>query len=428
MAVALASAVAAACARVGPLPGGETDVTPPRLVETVPEALSVGPVEGPVILRFDERLSERGVQDAVRVSPATGRVEVDRSGRELRVRIEGGWRPGNIYLVTVAPTLEDLFQNVRTARTELVFSTGPPIEETAVAGIILDRITGDAAAGAQLSAFRTADSTFYVTAADSVGFAALRYVPRGTYEVVAYRDQNRNGQRDPLEAAALPAVLFLDEANDTSVAVYHLLPGDTTPARLLRAESVDSAHVRLTFDDYLDPLQDAEEVTVELLSMPDSAPVDAALELLPAADFDAARESVQDSLRLAREDSIFRARVDSIAAVDPDSAAVLLTADSVRRAARTAAAGPADDAPAAEDSLPVPSRDMILRVSPPLQPGDSLAVRISAVRNLTGLRDGGGQVVFRVPEPGGGAAAALPASVDTAAARPREPERVRLRN
>lgn len=398
--------VAPACARVGSLPGGETDETPPRLVETVPEALSVGPVDGPVIFRFDERLSEQGVDNAVRVSPATGELRVERSGRELRVRLEGGWREDAIYYITVAPTLQDLFRNVRTTRTELVFSTGPRIQETAVAGLILDRLTGRQVEGAKLAAFRRADSTTYVAVADTAGFVALRYVPFGSYEVVAYVDQNRNERLDPLEQSSARAVVFLSEANDTSLGIYHLLPGDTTRARLMSAAVEDSSHVRLTFDDHLDPEQDPEQMSAALFSLPDTTAMEAELQLLRSGAFDAARQAARDSARRVREDSIFRARVDSIAAVDPDSAAALVAADSAQRAARAAAAEEPD--PAAADSLPTPARELILRVQPPLQAGDTLVVRVSGVRNLNSIPDGGGQVILRVPEPPPPDTAAIP--------------------
>jgi len=415
--VLAAAVVAPACARVGSLPGGETDETPPRLVETVPEALSVGPVDGPVIFRFDERLSEQGVDDAVRVSPATGELRVERSGRELRVRLEGGWREDAIYHITVTPTLQDLFRNVRTARTELVFSTGPRIQETAVAGLILDRLTGRQVEGAKLAAFRRADSTTYVAVADTAGFVALRYVPFGSYEVVAYVDQNRNERTDPLEQSSARAVVFLSEANDTSLGIYHLLPGDTTPARLMSAAVEDSSHVRLTFDDHLDPEQDTAQMSAALFSLPDTAAVEAELQLLRSGAFDAARQQARDSARRVREDSIFSARVDSIAAVDPDSAAALVAADSAQRAAAAAAAAAVEvPAPAAADSLPTPTRELILRVQPPLEAGDTLVVRVSGVRNLTRIPDGGGQVILRVPEPPPPDTAGVPP--DTAGAPP----------
>jgi hypothetical protein len=107
--------------------------------------------------------------------------------------------------------------------------------------------------------------------------------------------------------------------------------------------------------------------------------------------------------------------VDSIAAVDPDSAAALVAADSVQRAARAAAAAEAPD-PLAADSLPTPTRELILRVQPPLEAGDTLVVRVSGVRNLTGVPDGGGQVILRVPEPPPPDTAAIPP--DAAPIRP----------
>src|ERR671923_2527575 len=103
--------VATACARPYPPPGGEQDTSPPGLASVTPEALAVLPqYQGPVVFRFNERLSERGFSESlVVVSPLDGALRVDRGRRELRVRIDGGWRPNRVYRVIVEPGLRDLF-------------------------------------------------------------------------------------------------------------------------------------------------------------------------------------------------------------------------------------------------------------------------------------------------------------------------------
>src|SRR5690606_10245632 len=106
---------------------------------TVPE------FSGPVIFRFDERISERNIENIAIVSPSDGDVSVDRGRSELRISIEGGFQPGRVYRVILLPGVRDLFNNERRAPAELVFSTGPAITETALAGLVVDRITGRAA-------------------------------------------------------------------------------------------------------------------------------------------------------------------------------------------------------------------------------------------------------------------------------------------
>jgi hypothetical protein len=143
--VAAATIIAAmnACARAMPPPGGEPDQSPPQVVATTPEQLSVvDPFDGAVVFEFDERLSERNIEGAVIVSPATGELHVSRNGTELRVSIDGGWRDGVVYRVLLLPGIRDLFNNERRSPVDLVFSTGPAIVNTAFGGLVSDRITG----------------------------------------------------------------------------------------------------------------------------------------------------------------------------------------------------------------------------------------------------------------------------------------------
>ena len=78
-----ACAALAACAQAYSPTGGEPDQEPPRVVETYPaQGAVLSNFSGKVRIKFDETLSERGVRedDAVSVSPATGKVSIDRSG------------------------------------------------------------------------------------------------------------------------------------------------------------------------------------------------------------------------------------------------------------------------------------------------------------------------------------------------------------
>src|SRR5688572_6378089 len=254
--LAVATAIGA-CAQASSPPGGEPDKFPPRVISTSPDTNAIGAAfNGPVVIRFDETLSERGVreEDMVVVSPATGEVEIKRKGEEIRVEIAGGWQAGRIYHVAVMPGVQDRFGNARTQAYELVFSTGPAIPATAVAGLVTDRLTARAVANARVLLTNASDSTTYVTLTDTAGFFAMRSLPLGTYGATAFLDQNRNREIDFAEARDIKA-LNLTAARDTPIVELSVLAPDTTPARLLRAEAIDSSAVRIAFDDFIPPAE-----------------------------------------------------------------------------------------------------------------------------------------------------------------------------
>ncbi|HUE77405.1 MAG TPA: carboxypeptidase-like regulatory domain-containing protein [Longimicrobiales bacterium] len=404
---ALLAAAALGCAQASSPPGGEPDRVPPRVVSVSPLPFdTLEDLRSAVVIEFDERLSERlegvrGFEDAVLVSPATGEITVKRGRRSLEVSMAGGWRPGLVYRVVVLPLFSDLFGNQRVEPVELVFSTGAPIPPTAVAGLIEDRLTGDAVAGARVAATRREDAVVYVAVSDTGGFFSLRNIPAGVYDVQAWLDQDRDREPDflePQDAEAFPL-----EAQDTVVLTMALLPGDTTPARLLRAEVVDSMRVRLHFDDYFEPGPVAGRASVWLL--PDTTFVTAGSLIHSTAlhSLLAVERAAADSVRMAAE-----LAADTLA---PRGAAVddSIAAPDTTRVRRLPVLPPADPAaPGQRGGVPAtprgqgarsqrPSRELVVVLPVPLAPEATYLVEVSDVLNIHDLPGGGGRVTFATP-------------------------------
>lgn len=345
--------LAGACARVMSPSGGERDTQPPRIVETDPPQSTPAPgfmnSTRPVRIVFDETLSERGPREMVSVSPETGAVDVDRDGNELRVTIDGGWQAGKVYHVTVLPGLTDRHGNARTATYELVFSTGAQIMPNVIGGIVTDRITGKPVQNARVEAISRSDSTVYTTVTDTGGFYALRALPLAVYDTRVYVDQNRNRKLDGFEARAIRDVPITSAA-DTIPMELALLAPDTTPARLVRAEIRDSLQVRLVFDDYVDPAQGLPPIRVTAWLLPDSTPVTGGNILSPRG-FEAQRAAAADTTQSVR----------------PDTAAVL------------------------------PFNELVWVPATPLAAAARYRIIVSGYRNISGIGEGGGNVVAVAP-------------------------------
>jgi hypothetical protein len=388
--IASAAAVltlAAACAKPLAPPGGPVDNVAPQIIETVPADLSVGePPDGPVIFRFDNTLSERGVSDAlVMVSPRGGEVRVDRSGSELRVSLEGGWRPGRIYRVVLLPGLRDRAGNERRDPAELTFSTGPQLVPAVIAGLVADRITGLPVKQAIVEVRSRADSLPYIAAVDSTAFFALRHMAVGAYEIRAFVDQNRNQTMDRTESRAQAQVRTINRATDTIMTQLWIVPADTTVPLVTRAEARDSLQVRITTDDWLDPGATLELVDVNLLMLPDSTPVPGA-RLMSVRDFEKLRQSADTAAPPAGR----RGGPPGIAGQRP---------------------GAQQPGRIPGDTTTLPEREIVLVPGRPLQPRERFVAVVGGLTNISGLTGGGGRVQFEVPP--------RPARTDTAAMPPR---------
>ncbi|MEJ2679610.1 MAG: hypothetical protein P8174_11130 [Gemmatimonadota bacterium] len=82
--------VSLGCASAQAPPGGEPDRSPPFVIQAVPEPMSVHPdgFDHDVEIQFNERISEkmgqiRNIDEAVLVSPRTGRVKIHRGRSSL---------------------------------------------------------------------------------------------------------------------------------------------------------------------------------------------------------------------------------------------------------------------------------------------------------------------------------------------------------
>ncbi len=431
----LAAAAVAACAQPGRPPGGETDRSPPRVVETRPAAFdTLTDLSQPVVIVFDERLSIRlqgvsEISEAVLVSPAAGVPLASYSGRRMTVRLAGGWQPDQVYRVVIQPVFRDLFGNQRQEAVDLVFSTGAPITESALAGFVTDRLTGRIVADARVRATRRIDGEQYVAVSDTGGFFALRFVPAGAYDIQSWIDQDRNREPDFFEAQDTADTAI--GVGDTAVVELAVLPMDTTPARLARVEPIDSSRLRLVFDDYFAPGPVAGEARLYLL--PDTTLVTTSGRLIHITRLDsilAAEEAVRaarDSAlaAVAREDSI-RALRDSLEAL-PDS--IRPSADSSRTLLGETVAVPRDTGAArparpgqlrppgadrqqrrpeqarrpaqqqARGEEPLPAQELVLLLPGTLTPDTTYYLEVDGVVNIREVPRGGGAAPFRSPVP-----------------------------
>ncbi len=369
---ALALVAVSGCARTTAPTGGEVPETPPAVVSVNPDTFAVvEPFDGPVQIEFERRISERpstgSLRDAVLVSPRTGEVEVRHRRRGLEVRMEGGFQERTVYRITLLPTLQDLFRNRLDRPQDFFFSTGPDFEPNLVAGLLVDRLTGEPVPRARVDARPLPEGPVHSAVSDSLGVFAFRFLPAGRYRLVAYEDQNRNREPDFQEPQDSIQVEFA--VGDTLVVTeLALLQPDTTAAVLTTVRLVDSVTVEASFDDHLDPELPLTGVMARL-EREDGAGIQVT-EILHRWEWEAL-----EAERTPREP-------------DPDPGED--PADPV---------DPPDPETQEETGPPLPAQEIVLLLASPVEPGATYLLVVEGVRNLHGIPDGGGELELDVPEP-----------------------------
>lgn len=351
--------------------------TPPRVIATTPDTFEVrGAFSDPVRIQFERRLSERPttgtLRDAVVVSPRAGDIEVSHEGNAIEISMDGGFRAGTVYQVTLLPRFQDRYQNRLVAPVELFFSTGPDFEQTVLGGVVLDRLTFEQVPDARLDAELEPDGPTFSTVADSTGLFAFQYLPSGRYRVTAYDDQSGNRAPDFQERQDAIEVV-LGPADTLVLSDLTILEPDTTAAVLSAAEARDSLSVQVTFDDPIDPGEPLDEV-VAVLEREDGAVPDV-VEVLHLHEWEARQQAL---------------RGEQAPPGDPDD-----PDDPDEQTDEQTDAEPQTG----EQELILPTDRLVLVLGSALEPGAVYSVRIEGVRNLSGIPEGGGEAEFEAPEP-----------------------------
>ena len=440
----LCVAWAGGCANQGAPPGGPVDRRPPVLLRTEPDTFATLTVlDASVRFHFDERISETvsggSLDEAVTVSPQTGAVRVSHGRTRLTVEVEGGFRPGLVYRVTLQPVVRDMFGNQLRDPFDLVFSTGGVPSPTAVAGQVWSRTTGQGVSRALVHAL-SPDSLVHVARADEAGIYAFRYLPEGSYRVTAFDDLDRDGELDAREAQGSVAAPL--SAGDTLLLDVPMLPSDTTAAVALTASVLDSMTIAVEFDDFLDIDVPAAVIVVQLTREEGDAPT--VTRVFHEREYASYVDQVVDSL--TRLDSLEAAARAAAAPPAPDTSAPPAPPDSAATPPTLAPGGapPLPDTAAAPPlpgsgagggaaavqpgvapagragpprlggtqaggrgggsavARPLPTRRIVSLLDAPLEVGIEYQVRVSGVNNLNGIGGGGGEEVtlmLRPPEP-----------------------------
>ncbi|HVX89354.1 MAG TPA: Ig-like domain-containing protein [Gemmatimonadales bacterium] len=382
----------AACAKLGPPPGGPPDALPPEVTSTRPDSFGVYPgFDGNVEFQFSETVSEGsspnlgyGTGDLERliiISPSEGVPKVQWERSRITARPRDGWRPNTVYRVELLPGVTDLRRNRVVGGRVVTFTTGAPLPTDSLRGIVVDWTTRQVARQATVEALLLPDSLPYRTQTDSTGRFALAPLPHGAYLLRAFLDQNKNRRLDGREvwdsAGIAPA--------PTAQAALWLAPRDTAGPRVAQASVRDTLTVEIQLTQPLDPAQRLDTTNVRLLLLPDSTPV-RVLSFLSKADDDSMAARAKARADSLRADSIARARPDTGAAPARPPAADTARAAPRPPQGRGRAQPPVDSALIRLLASRPPLGDKaVLRVAAPLAYSTSYALEILGVRNVNGV-------------------------------------------
>jgi hypothetical protein len=401
-AAVLVSLLAAACASQALPPGGPVDREPPKLLSVSPDTSAVGVKPREVVFRFDKVISERParggttLEQIITISPTEGPLAVDWRRHEIGVRPKKGWRANTSYTVTILPGLSDLRANAIKRPLQTVFSTGSVIPSGVVRGVVFDWLQQRPAAGARIEAVTAGDTVLrYLATADSVGRFALPHLPRGTWRVTAFVDQNSNRTLDRRREVWDSTTVAI---TDSVASEFYLFTHDSVGPRMSDVKEVDSLAIRVRFDRPLSPTSPLTLADFTLRRASDSTVIPLRA-VLSAGAFDSSAVIIKQFI------------ADSIARADTTLAGrrARARADSVRQRQRSDSISAAQQAAmkAARDTVvkevaPKPKRraplnELVLQVLSPLPQNVLMRLQLKGATGLDGTRRDSERVLLIKP-------------------------------
>ena len=249
------------CASQLPPGGGEIDKIPPEILEVYPAIGTTNFNDNYFELTFSEYVDKRSVQDAIFISPAIdGKLEYDWSGKSLEISFPDTLRENTTYTITIGTDVIDVHNRNRMAQSfNLVFSTGPEIDNGQIRGTVYDKEPD----GVMVYAYRLSDSLFnpaknkpgYVSQVGENGIYKLLGLSNGDYRVLAVRDEYRdfiyNIEQDKF-GTTYKDVTLTDDDSLFSNMNFFMAVEDTTPPHLVSAVMTDMYHLLIEFSENID--------------------------------------------------------------------------------------------------------------------------------------------------------------------------------
>ncbi len=254
------------CAKIVAPSGGPVDDIPPEVVSIQPEPGCVEELPSEIIICFSEKI--QGSDGSVQVYPNTG-WEAETHGSEISVSDGVG---GDIVIITLSSTIEDLRGNRITSPKTFVWNTVPADSFAEVTVNVVRDGAGGVTSSARCDFFLYPDSMFpeITRFPDSLGVVTADWLTPGDYRVVCYEDIDQSRRWNPDREPGYEDKISLHPGSIEEMSMTMTIVDSIGP-RISDLTVVDGWHVQLLWNEQLGPLDEGtQSVTI---TGPDSVPV-----------------------------------------------------------------------------------------------------------------------------------------------------------
>jgi uncharacterized protein (DUF2141 family) len=190
----LVSLFLASCAQVGSISGGEKDATAPKPIadKVNPPNASVNFTGNQIVIPFDEYFTLSSPSTSIQIVPPHATIKASVNKKTLTLSWDDTLQENTTYAIYLNNTVKDLSER-NDSIMQYVFSTGSTLDSTNYSVSVVDAYTNAPVAESVVALYNPTTKTLVnFSQTDRSGKAKLTYLRPGTYEIIAFKDENND--------------------------------------------------------------------------------------------------------------------------------------------------------------------------------------------------------------------------------------------
>lgn len=192
------------CARISSPEGGPKDLTPPTLINSVPNDGQTNYQGNTILLVFDESVTTKSIETKLIITPSIkGTFKTKTRRNTILLTFDSSFNQNTTYTLNFGSTVTDINESNIPKNLYLSFATGGYIDSLTLSGQVKDLYTSDPIEDALVSIYTIRDSfnitsgpASYYTKTDSTGNYQFRNLPKDEFLLYAVLDKNSNLKAD----------------------------------------------------------------------------------------------------------------------------------------------------------------------------------------------------------------------------------------
>jgi len=171
--------------------GGPKDVTPPKVVETIPENGSANFNTNKFLIKFNEFVFLENVQTMALISPPMKKQpEFLTKGKSVQVKFEEELKPNTTYSVYFGAAIVDITEKNPIKNYTYIFSTGEYVDSLSLTGTVYNAFDLKPIESTFVMLYKDNNDTYYLSKTDAAGKFRFDGLADAEYLLFAINDKN----------------------------------------------------------------------------------------------------------------------------------------------------------------------------------------------------------------------------------------------